>query len=196
LKQLHGVKPRKGVVVCWENDWAQCGKYAEVLELRSLLGFGRRVWIQNTLPKYQWELDYAPRRAKKDFSWTVSARARPGDIVLMYRAGSRADARKYGADESVLQSIANVFMVKSFPKPEKRFGYKAIVTQIASLNNPLRLEHMWSDHVLQVSPFVRMNMLGRTNATPYWYRLYQLILQLNPDRKTRLALSPFSPDTL
>ena len=190
------MRPKKGVVVCWENDWSQCQKYAEVVELRSELGFGKQVWIQNTLPEFQWEIDNAPRRANKRYSWTVSTRARPGDIVLMYRAGSRAAARRYDADEHVLQSIANIFMVKSFPKPHKRWGFMAVVTHVALLRNPLRLQHLRADRILRDSPFVRRSMRGRSNVTPYWYRLYNLILQLNTDKVIRNALQKFHPESL
>jgi hypothetical protein len=193
LGQLTGLRPKKGVVVCWENDWPPCENYAEVLELRSELGFGRQVWIQNTLPEYHWEIDEAPRRVNKSFSWSVSGRARPGDIVLMYRAGSRASARKYGADEDLLQSIANIYMVRSFPKRHKRFNFMASVTNVALLEYPLRLEQMRKDRVLRQSPFVRRSLIGRNNVTSYWYRFYNLILQLNTNRAIRNALLKFHP---
>ena len=196
LGQLRRLNPRKGLVVCWENDWAQCSRYAEVLELRSELGFGWQVWIQNTLPKYQANIDVTPRRTNDCWQWTVSGRARPGDILLMYRAGSKASAQKYEVDQGLLQSIANVFMVKSFPRPDKRWGYMAAVTQVALLTYPLRLQQMQTDRVLRNSPFVRRRMIGRSNATSYWYRLYDLILQLNPDRRTRVAFSRFAPEKL
>ena len=196
LGQLHEINPRKGVVVCWENDWSECEKYVEVIELRSELGFGREVWIQNTLPECQAGIDDTPRRVDKSWTWTVSKRARPGDLLLMYRAGSKAGARKYGSDENLLQSIANVFRVKSFPNVKTRWGCEAVVTQVAILKNPLRLEHMQVDRVLKHSPFIRRSMLGRNNVTPYWYRLYDMILRLNSDRQTRLALAPFAPEKL
>jgi hypothetical protein len=196
LNQLRRVNPRRGVVVCWENDWPECQNYVEIIELRTELGVGRQVWIQNTLPEFQAEIDDTPRRTNKSWTWTVSGRARPGDLLLMYRAGSKANAQRYGSDEDRLQSIANIFIVKSFPKRERRWGFQAAVTQVSILNHPLRLEHMRSDRVLQYSPFVRRSMLGRTNVTAYWYRIYKLISDLNPDRQTRVALFRFSPDTL
>lgn len=164
--------------------------------MRTELGFGRDVWIQNTLPEFQVEIDDTPRRIDKSWTWTVSKRARPGDILLMYRAGSKSGAREYGSDEDLLQSIANVFRVKLFPTVNTRWGCEAVVTQVAILKHPLRLEHMWSDRVLRHAPFVRRSMIGRNNVTPYWYRLHAMILRRNTDRKTRAALMPFAPEKL
>jgi hypothetical protein len=196
LDQLRGMNPKRGVVVCWENDWSGCEEYAEVIELRTELGFGREVWIQNTLPEFQAEIDNTPRRTDKSWTWTVSKRARPGDLVLMYRAGSKAGARKYGSDEHLLQSIANIFKVKSFPNKNTRWGCEAVVTQVALLKNPLRLAQMRSDRVLRHAPFVRRSMLGRNNVTPYWYRLHGMILRLNTEQQVRGALLPFAPERL
>lgn len=172
-------------------------KYVErVIELRSELALGRQIWIQNTLPEYQAGLDETPRIHKKDWEWTVSGKARPGDLLLMYRAGKKHEARQYGIDEDLLQSIANIFVVKSFPRPDKKWGYEADVSQVALLQNPLRLEQMRSDRILKFAPFVKKSMIGRNDATPYWYRIYDLILQLNPDKKLRGSLKPYRPEAI
>jgi len=196
LKQLRGLVPRKGVIICWDHNWPECDKYGEVLDLRSELGVGTQIWIQNTLPKYQAAIDSAPFRKKPYEVWTVSPSARPGDILLMYRAGSNTEAKKYDVDSDLLQSIANVFMVKSKPRREPRWGYQSEVIQIASLRYPLRLEQIRRDRILQHTPFVRRSMLGRTNVTSYWHRIFDLIVKLNPDRQTHKRLAPFAPEKL
>lgn len=197
LRGLKNLSPKKGIIVCWEHDWKECEKYVKrVVELRSELGLGRQIWIQNTSPKYQGSLDITKGRRVKGWTWTVSGRARPGDLMLMYRAGTKQQARQWGVDEDLLQSIANIFVVKSFPKPEKHFKHEADVAQVTLLKNPLRLEQMRNDRVLKSSPFVRKDMIGRNNVTPYWYRLYDLIVELNPYKDVRRSLLPFRPELI
>lgn len=108
-------------------------------------------------------------------SLDVAPRARPGDLVLMYRAGTASEAKKWNADPGLLQSIANIFIVKVRPVRDKRWGYQAEVAQVALLENPLRLEQMKVDRVLRGAPFVRMKMRGRRDVTPSWYRLHGMI---------------------
>jgi hypothetical protein len=196
LKKLKGLKSRKGIVICWEHDWKQCEKYAKVIELKTALNLGRQVWVQSTLPKYQTGLDGTPRCRKKDWHWTVSGKARPGDLVLMYRAGEKREARFYEVDENLLQSIRNIFVVKSVPKPARKWRYSAEVAQITKLENPLRFEMMRQDPILKAAPFISAQMQGQPNLTPYWYRIYDLILQLNPYRNVRKALRPFRPEVI
>lgn len=50
LADLKGLHPKRGLVVCWENDWPEVRRYADVIELKTAIGFGRRVWIQSTGP--------------------------------------------------------------------------------------------------------------------------------------------------
>lgn len=194
LRQLRGLTPKKGVVVCWQHNWSECDRYAEVIELQSLGGFGRRVWVQNTLPKFQRSLDDTPRRRRKEWRWSVAPSARPSDIVLMYRAGKRQDAIANEADPDLLQSIANIFRVETIPQKRGRYGYGATVTQLVRLRNPLRLAQMKSDRVLKDAPFIRRDMLGRSDASPYWYRIYDLILGLNRNRETLRRLKPYRPE--
>lgn len=195
---LRKIRPKKGIVVCWEHNWKECEKYVEVIELKSLLGFGRQVWVQNTLPQYQDGLDSISKRQSRDNYWSVAPGARPGDLVLMYRAGTKSDAKRFESDDELLQSITNVFLVKSYPKRDQKNESQAYseVVQVAKLSNPLRFEHMKADRVLKSAPFVRVKMFGRNNVTPYWYRLYDLVLKLNPNAVTRKALKPFSPESL
>jgi hypothetical protein len=188
--QLRALNPRRGVIVCWENDWPDAERFADVIELKTAVGFGKRVWIQCTGPKYQGGLDYAPARAKRDWEWTVSNRARPGDIVLMYRSGTRADARREEVDETRLQSIANIFEVKSIPRADKDWGRSAQVGQLARLREPLRLQHLKEDMFLKNVGWMRARLQGRPEVTAHWWRLQQLILQMNPAlRKNRKFMS-------
>jgi len=94
IKELKKLRLGKGFVVCWEHDWKECENYAKVIELKSEFGFGRQIWIQNTRPKYQMGLDQTRYRRVKGWRWTVSRKARPGDLLLMYRAGTKGEARK------------------------------------------------------------------------------------------------------
>lgn len=196
LKDVKKIKPRKGIVVCWDHDWKECEKYVEVIDLRSYLGWERQVWIQNTKPKYQDGLDEIPKRKTKSWTWTVAPGARPGDLLLMYRAGRVSDARLHEVSEDLLQSISNICVVKSFPLRNKDFGYGAEVAQVAILKNPLRLEQMRKDKVLKSAPFVLRNLFGRSNVTPYWYRLHDLMLKLNPYKDIDKSLKPYSPELL
>ena len=191
--QLRGISPKRGVVVCWDHDWPECEKYAEVIPLRRELDAGRQVWIQNTRPEFQENLNWAPKRESNDWWWTVAPSARPGDLLLMYRAGTNTEAKKYGADPSVLQSITNVLMVRSTPRRHPRWGWRSNVTRVANLVEPLRYHQLKSDRVLQKAHFIRRQMLGRSNATAYWYRIHDLILKQNHSLKR--ALRPFAPET-
>jgi hypothetical protein len=192
------IRPKRGIVVCWEHNWKECEKYVEVIELKSLLGFGRQVWVQNTLPRYQEGLDNISKRQSRDNYWSVAPGARPGDLVLMYRAGTKSAARRFKSNDELLQSITNVFLVKSYPKRERKKESQAYseVVQIAKLKKPLRLEHMRRDRILKSAPFVMVNMFGRNNVTSYWYRLYDLMLKLNPSKDVRKALKSYCPELL
>ncbi|MGD0918266.1 MAG: hypothetical protein ABSB22_17580 [Thermodesulfobacteriota bacterium] len=180
LRQLHKIRPRKGFVVCWYHNWAECEKYADVRELRQYIGFGGRVWIQSTRPKFQGGLDDAPRRRKDFWSWTVAGRSRPGDILLMWRAGTKAEARKWGVDQNLLHSIANIYEITSVPKKDKRWKWGANVRQIALLQNPLRLGALKSDPTIKNTPWIRAKMQGRWDVTANWWRLREMIVRLNP----------------
>ncbi|HAM51132.1 MAG TPA: hypothetical protein DCP92_10755 [Nitrospiraceae bacterium] len=196
LKDIKKIKPSKGIVVCWDHDWKECEKYVEVIDLRSHLGLGRQVWIQNTKPQYQHGFDEIPRRRTQGWTWSVAPGSRPGDLLLMYRAGLVRDARLYEVNEELLQSISHICVIKSFPMRRKDFGYGAEVAQLVILKNPLRLEQMKNDRVLKSAPFVLRNLFGRSNVTPYWYRLYDLVMKLNPYKDIEKSLKPYSPDLL
>jgi hypothetical protein len=183
LSQLKGVRPKKGFVVCWHHDWLGCERHVKVIELRTCIGLGRRVWLQSTRPKYQWGLDQTPYRRRNRMEWTVSGRARPGDLVLMWRAGTTAEAKKYEADEDLLHSFANIFEVTTRPWRDRRWGWQADVRQLALLRNPLRLGALRADRILSRTPWMKFSLRGRWDVTPYWWRLSELIVRLNPELK-------------
>lgn len=199
-KRMPRLKPKRGVIVCWEHDWLGAEKYADVIELRTAIGLGKRVWIQSTLPEYQGGLDEAPRRRKREWKWTVAPQARPGDIMLMYRSGTRASARKHKVDESLLQSIANVYQITSLPQSDKKWGRSAYVRQLALLREPLRLAHLRDDMYLRAVPWLRARLQGRPDVTAQWWRIRQLILSMNPslrrDRAFLVATSLSSQGSL
>jgi len=55
---------------------------------------------------------------------------------------------------------------------------------------------MRNDRILKSAPFIRKNMIGRNNVTPYWYRLYDLIIELNPYKEIRKALLPYRAELI
>ncbi len=166
--------------MCWENDWPEAQKYADVIELKTAVGFGKRIWIQCTGPRYQGGLDAAPTRNKTNWTWTVAPRARPGDLILMYRSGTRRDAKRYKVKDTLLQSIANIYEVTSLPKPDNEWGRFANVRQLVILPEPLRLEHLKNDAYLKDTSWVRAKLRGRPDVTAHWWRIRQLILAMNP----------------
>lgn len=183
LRQLKGVRPKKGVIVCWHHDWLGCERHAEVIELRTRIGLGRHVWLQSTLPSHQGGLDAAPSMKRNRWSWSVSGRARPGDLVLMWRAGTKAGARRENVDEDLLHSFANIFEVTTRPWRDRRWGWQANVRQLALLRNPLRLGALRADRILSRTPWMKFSLQGRWDVTPYWWRLSELIARLNPELK-------------
>lgn len=193
-RQLKMIRPKRGYVVCWENDWPECRRYVEVLELRSSLGSGFRVWVQAARPKYQTGLDEAPRRRKNEWSWTVHGRARPGDLVLMWRAGTPSEARRYEVDPDLLQSFANIYEVTSLPRRDRKWGWTANVRQIALLQKPLRLGALRADPILRETSWMKGNLQGRKDVTPYWWRFYDLVVRLNPALKNDEKLKRYRPD--
>jgi hypothetical protein len=196
LKQLKRIKPKRGYVVCWEHNWPGCDKFAEVIDLRHQANVGRRVFLQSTKPEFQAGLDGTPKSQKKRQIWTVAHRAKPGDILLMWRAGTHSEARRRDVDPGLLQSFANVFEVTSFPKHDAKRGREAHVRQIALLENPLYLDKIKSDPVLRNAPWVRASMQGRPDITSYWWRLHHLLLELNPKLRRDKKFARLDPSRL
>jgi len=183
-RRVRSLRPKRGFIVCWEHDWPDAGELADVIELKTAIGLGKRVWIQCAKPKYQWELDDVPRRHRRKYWFSVSARARPGDLLLLYRCGTRGLAKRHEVDETLLQSIANIYEITSFPEPHRKWKRGAYVRQLALLEEPLRLEHMRDDPYLKNAPWVKANLQGRPEVTTHWWRLRQLILQMNPELRS------------
>lgn len=191
-KQLKRLRPKKGFVVCWEHNWPECEKYAEVIDLRAIVGSGPRVWIQSTRPEYQAEMDSIPHK-----TWTVSPRAKKGDLLLMWRAGTKYAARQWEVPEDRLHAFTNIAEIVSAPR-KKRGGFirSAQVRRISSLKHPLQWGALRSDAVLRSSPFVRAQMQGQWDATAYWWRLHSLLLRLNPNLKGNRRFRAFDPHRL
>jgi hypothetical protein len=197
LGQLNGLRPQRGFVVCWEHNWPECEKYAEVIDLRAIAERGPRVWIQSTRPKYQEAMDWIPHHSKKEWTWTVSPRAKKGDLVLMWRAGTKSEAHRYNVPEDQLQAFTNVVEVVSAPgKGKGDFIRSARVRRIANLQHLLRWGTLKNDAVLRSSPFVRAQMQGQWDATAYWWRIHKLLLDLNPALRTNRGFRGFDPHRL
>lgn len=192
IEKINKLKPKKGIVVCWEHNGLSIEKYANVIELKTAVGFGKRVWTQCINPEYQNIIDSVSSK-KKDEWWSVCQSARPNDLVLIYRSGTKTEAKRKNVDESLLQSIANIFEVTSMPYKDKKGDWKASLRQLAILNEPLRLEHLKEDIYLKNCGWVKANLQGRRDVTPQWWRLRQLILKMNPElRKNKRFLQLFN----
>lgn len=194
LSDLKGLHPERGLVVCWENNGPEVRKYADVIELKTAIGFGRRIWIQSTDPIYHKDLDNAPLRRRNSWRWTVSGRARPGDLVLMYRSGTKTEAKRYQADIGRLQSIANIYEVTSQPKRDKVWKWQAHIRQLVSLRVPIRLEHLRQDPYVSRAGWLRAQLFGRPDVSADWWRLAQIALALNPElRRNKKFLETCNP---
>jgi hypothetical protein len=193
---LRHLKPRRGYVVCWEHDWPECEKYAEVIDLRRVVGVGKKVWVQPIGPKYHGRLNDTPKRLKEHTWWTVAYKAKPGDIVLLYRSGTRTEAKINEADPNLLHSITNIYEVTSFPKYNPRFKRHAYVRQITELRHPLYWGAIKSDSFLSNAPWVRASMQGRPDVTAYWWRLHQRIEALNPHLKKNSRFTEIGPKNI
>ena len=196
-RQLTGLKPKKGFIVCWEHNWPGCEKYAEVIDLRAIAEQGPRVWIQSTLPQYQHEMDEIPYNFTKDWTWTVSPRAKKGDLLLLWRAGSRSKGRHWDVSTDLLQSFANIAEIVSTPrKKNSEFIRAAEIRRVATLENPLRWGALRADPVLRMAPFIRAQMQGQWDVTGYWWRLHSLLVQLNTSLKKERRFQKFDPHKL
>jgi hypothetical protein len=112
--------------------------------------------------------------------------------VLMWRAGTTAEAKKHWADEDLLHSFANIFEVTTRPQRDRKWGWQANVRQLALLKNPLRLGALRTDRILSSTPWMKFSLRGRWDVTPYWWRLSELIVRLNPELKKNKRLQAAS----
>ena len=103
--------------------------------------------------------------------------------MLMWRAGTKTEAKRWDAEEDLLHSIANIYEVTTEPRYDRSRKWQASVRQVARLNQPLRLEALRADRILRDTPWMRASLQGRWDLTPYWWRFYELILRLNPELK-------------
>jgi hypothetical protein len=196
-EQLTGLRPKRGFVVCWEHNWPGCEDHAEVIDLRAIVERGPRVWLQSTLPEYQEEMDLIPYHPAKAWTWTVAPRAKRGDLLLMWRAGSSTAAKKWAVPEDLLHAFTNIVEVASAPvKRAAGFIRSARIRRIANLENPLRWGALQTDAVLRGAPFVRAKMQGQWDLTPYWWRVYSLLVRLNPRLKMNRRFTAFDPHRL
>ena len=192
--QTKGIRPKKGFVVCWEHNWPDCEKHAQVIDLRAIVERGPRVWIQSVRPKYQDEMDAIPYSVNGGWTWTVAPRAKKGDLLLLWRAGSKYAARQSSVPEDRLHAFTNILEIMSAPgKKPDGFIRSARVRRIANLRHPLRWGALSTDAVLRTSPFVLAQMQGQWDVTGYWWRLYSLLLRLNPELRTNRRFKAFDP---
>lgn len=194
LGQHRKVTPRRGYVVCWEHNWPECEKYAEVIELRAVLGASKRVWMQASNPEWHEHMDRVPLNKSKLWHWTVAPGAKPGDLVLLWRSGQMAEAKKFEAPLNRLRTFSNIAVIAGpLQSPGKKGLRRAMVTRIANLKYPLTWEAIKADRVLKDAPFVRAQMFGQWDITAYWWRLHALLLDLNPDLAKNARFKRFHP---
>lgn len=179
--------PRKcDWIVCWEHNWPDAPKRPRIVELRKYFSLGVDVWIQSVsvrrYPHLAEELattDYGPE-------WSVSPRAKKGDLVLFYRT------QPDGFIRDLFTVADDVRVTKGEWKgPKRGKDYEAAIRRLVTLASPIHYEDFLRHPVLKSAPFVRARMIGRPNVTEYWPYIYDLIIRRN--RKLTQALRAFEP---
>jgi hypothetical protein len=182
-RNFRGHDPRKcDWIVCWEDNWPGVPKGIRVLELRRELGIGFNVWVGPLSGDSSEQIG----RVNRDPAWSVDGRTHRGDLVLFYRS------RPEGFIEDVFKATGDA--------SERAAGWKhgkddmAPIQRVCSLKAPVHLQELRDDEVLSRAGFVRAGIRGRYKVTPYWPRLYQMILERNPSLKAKLR--PYAPDRI
>jgi len=170
-------------IVCWEHNWYDIPKRLEVIELRQHYGFSPRIWVMAVGKEYKEELSENDKTP-----WTVPSKSHAGDLALFY----------YTAPESCIKDL---FEIKGqlYKAPAGNWTVKeddvfAEIKRISPISSPLFFEEMKNDKILTTSRMVKMRMQGKFDATPYWHRLYDIIIKKNPGLKSKLKR--FSPEKI
>jgi hypothetical protein len=156
-------------IVCWEHDSPDIPEDIEIIELKRLFGVKFKVWIQPAI-KSQWEF------VDDKMIWAVSKKATPGDLMLLYRCYPE----KSITDIFILQDEEKYRGEADWRKGNAVFGN---LRRLCHVNSPVFLEDFQRHRVLKTSNFVRKNMQGNLHVSEYWYYLYQMIVERNPELK-------------
>jgi hypothetical protein len=174
-------------VVCWIDN-AKRGerwrKKLKVIELRDQFPeLGSEVWLQPYRPG---NADALPAAGKKSYGWTVPSQARKGDLLLVYRSGSKA-------------AITAILDLQTTAEYDRRHswgaGYQACVKKVFDLPNPVSRGACMSEPDLQtLSFFQRPTPRGRS-VLAHWSAMERLMVQHNPrvGLKAVLANYPVRP---
>jgi hypothetical protein len=155
-----------------------------------------KLWIMSVgIDKY--DRDHKDRRDELDSErkhrWSVRKTVEPNDLILFY----------YKKSENSTGSIKSIFKITTTAKLEtpdgwtkRGYDYLAGIERITKAKhiNPIPYEEIMQDKSFSSSHFVAMNMSGRFDATQYWGRFYEILIQNNPDLKE--TLSKYSPEKI
>jgi hypothetical protein len=145
----------------------------QVIELRSFFDLPPNVWMQPAIKsQWFWLDDY------EECKWSVSPKARKGDLLLMYRCHP-------------LSAITDVFRIEGIQQRKAadwRDGdcFAAPVRRVAKLKSIIRFASMREHPMLRTASFIRGNMQGVRQVSEYWPALYQLIAEQDVSAAKRL----------
>lgn len=167
-------------IVCWLHDWPDAPKNLEIIELRQYFGAVPKVWIQPVIRSQQHNLESASLR------WGVSKRARPADLLLMYRCFPEC-------------KIADLYRLESELEVGSAGWRDGIccagtIRRLCKLASPVFLDDLRGHRILKTSSFVRRNMQGNLLVSEYWPYLYEMIIARNPLAKK--ALKEWLPEKM
>jgi hypothetical protein len=172
-----GHLPKKSdYIVCWEHHWYDRPDGSEIIELRTHYGYSPKVWVMAVGNKFKQELSEGDGH-----DWSVPSKSRTGDLILFY----------HNAPDSCIKDI---FQIKGQYSKEKAGEWTkrktdvfAHIERIANIKSPIFYQDLKNDKSLSHSHMIMVRMNGRFDITPYWHRLYVLLITKNPSLKKDLA---------
>ncbi|MFN7918589.1 MAG: hypothetical protein U0Q16_00740 [Bryobacteraceae bacterium] len=150
--------------------------HIEVIELKKQFGVHFRVWIQGSVKSFWQGLDEEER-----MEWSLSKRATPGDLLLMYRVAP-------------VSAITDVFRYVGGGLNRGSAGWRdgdaffGLIERVCSLVSTVFYRDMRTHRVLKTAGFVRAKMQGQgIEASEYWPYLFEMIRDRNPAVRNLLA---------
>jgi hypothetical protein len=146
-----------------------------------------KIWIMSVgVDRYGHE--HKDRREELDgksiHCWSVPSTSHIDDLVLFY----------YTSPEKCVKSIFKITGKITPDNPEgwtkRNKDWFARIERITETKHiaPIKYEEIMQDKFLKNSQFVKINLTGRSEVKPeYWKRLYDLLLQRNPNLGKKLT---------